>query len=626
MSSSASNPNEILTDTNYFMWEFNARMVLARKGLQDHVAAMKLENAVRRGTEEWKAADMKALAVVAKMLSPTYQSMVREAASALEAWEILRAFFVKQSLHNRVQLRKQLHEFTLSSGGDLMGHIVRFDDICSRLAAVGETMSEDEKVVILLGSLPQEYDAMVRIIEASERVTLLDAKEMLRREYEVMKKREVKEEAFRASTRGVGDRSGRRSGSGRGGDGGRRRNGGAESRRQAGSVSGEFHGKCFLCKKFGHKKAAYPQRKSASDDEFVFSATSGVSIGKAVCLLDSGASSHMTGERLDFTEYRALATSIEIAVANGQRLHAVGVGTVKFTITGGASITLIEVLHVPRLDRKLMSISALTAKNVVVQFQADHALLLSNGVLVSKIPRVGKLFPWSVVQEAEEEASQAETTSGEANNYIWHARLGHVSPSKMNSIVKACEGLSNVSSHIEGVCEGCARGKMSTSAFARKSGSEVKTSCPLEIVHSDVMGPIQPKSKGGARFMVTFIDDFTRYVHAFLIPSKAMVLDRFKEYCALVKNQYGRRVKCIRSDNGGEYMSHRFNAFCTSSGIVHQTSAPYSPQQNGLAERMNRTLMEMARSMLHGMQVDHQWWGEVLYMWSTAPRTLLDHI
>ncbi|KAE9035953.1 hypothetical protein PR002_g7311 [Phytophthora rubi] len=390
---------------------------------------MKPENAVRRGTEEWKAADMKALAVVAKMLSPTYQSMVREAASALEAWEILRAFFVKQSLHNRVQLRKQLHEFTLSSGGDLMGHIVRFDDICSRLAAVGETMSEDEKVVILLGSLPQEYDAMVRIIEASERVTLLDAKEMLRREYEVMKKREVKEEAFRASTRGVGDRSGRRSGSGRGGDGGRRRNGGAESRRQAGSVSGEFHGKCFLCKKFGHKKAAYPQRNSASDDEFVFSATSGVSTGKAVWLLDSGASSHMTGERLDFTEYRALATSIEITVANGQRLHAVGVGTVKFTIT---------------------------AKNVVVQFQADHALLLSNGVLVSKIPRVGKLFPWSVVQEAEEEASQAETTSGEANNYIWHARLGHVSPSKMKSIVKACEGLSNVSSHIEGVCEGCA--------------------------------------------------------------------------------------------------------------------------------------------------------------------------
>ncbi|POM68876.1 Polyprotein [Phytophthora palmivora] len=118
MSSNASNPNEIPTDTNYFMWEFNARMALARKGLQDHIAAMKPEDAVRRNTDKWKSADMKALVVVAKMLSPTYQLMVKEPTSALDAWEILR-----QSPHNRVQLRKQLHEFTLSSGKDLMHHI-----------------------------------------------------------------------------------------------------------------------------------------------------------------------------------------------------------------------------------------------------------------------------------------------------------------------------------------------------------------------------------------------------------------------------------------------------------------------------------------------------------------------
>ncbi|GMF66182.1 unnamed protein product [Phytophthora lilii] len=196
----ASNPNEILTYENYFLWEFNARMTLARKGLQDHVvAAMKPEEAVLRKTNEWKVADMKALAVVAKMLSPTYQSMIREASTALEAWESLKAFFVKQSLHNRVQLRKQLHEFTLGSGENLMTHIVRFDDLCARLAAVGEKMTDDEKIVILLGSLPQEYDTMVRIIESQEHVTLLDRKEMLRREAEVIQKRDTKEQAFRAS-------------------------------------------------------------------------------------------------------------------------------------------------------------------------------------------------------------------------------------------------------------------------------------------------------------------------------------------------------------------------------------------------------------------------------------------
>jgi hypothetical protein len=98
--------------------------------------------------------------------------------------------FVKRSLHNRVQLRKQLHQFEMSSGENLMDHIVRFDDLCVRLGAVGEKMEDDEKLVILLGGLPAEYDAMVRIIEAHTEVTLLDAKEILRREYDGLGKGE----------------------------------------------------------------------------------------------------------------------------------------------------------------------------------------------------------------------------------------------------------------------------------------------------------------------------------------------------------------------------------------------------------------------------------------------------
>jgi hypothetical protein len=167
MSPSSSNPNLVLTDDNYFLWEFNSRMELARKGLLGHIT-FKLDDAARRNTTEWEGDDLKALALIAWMLSPVYQSMVREARSALEAWEILRAFFVKQSLHNRVQLRKQLHEFTMSNGENLMEHVVRFDDLCARLAAVGEKMSDDENIVILLGSLPSDYDSMVRIIESRD--------------------------------------------------------------------------------------------------------------------------------------------------------------------------------------------------------------------------------------------------------------------------------------------------------------------------------------------------------------------------------------------------------------------------------------------------------------------------
>ncbi|GMF66381.1 unnamed protein product [Phytophthora lilii] len=210
-----------------------------------------------------------ALAVVAKMLSPTYQSMIREASTALEAWEALKAFFVKQSLHNRVQLRKKLHEFTLGSGEELITHIVRFDDLCARLAAVGEKMTDDEKVVILLGSLPQEYDTMIRIIESQEHVTLLDTKEMLRREAVVIQKRDTKEQAFRVSihgrrNRGRGRGNGRRGGYNRGGG----RGGGSQP--WAGNGKSEFRGTCYECKQQGHKKANCPSLKENSSDEYVF--------------------------------------------------------------------------------------------------------------------------------------------------------------------------------------------------------------------------------------------------------------------------------------------------------------------------------------------------------------------
>ncbi|KAL7678766.1 hypothetical protein Plhal304r1_c092g0172081 [Plasmopara halstedii] len=141
------------------MWAFCARMALTRKDLLEHVE-IKSEQAVQRDDPRWKAEDMKALAVLVKMLSPTYQSMVRECKTANEAWETLKNFFSKKNLHNRVQLRKELHEFSMESGANLMEHLLRFDELCLKLSAAGDNVNEDEKMAILLGSLPSEYDAM----------------------------------------------------------------------------------------------------------------------------------------------------------------------------------------------------------------------------------------------------------------------------------------------------------------------------------------------------------------------------------------------------------------------------------------------------------------------------------
>nr|CCA28129.1 putative polyprotein [Albugo laibachii Nc14] len=162
------------------------------------------------------------------------------------------------------------------------------------------------------------------------------------------------------------------------------------------------------------------------------------------------------------------------------------------------------------------------------------------------------------------------------------------------------------------ICEGCMNVKSSVQPFGSSAYGKVKMSAFLEVAHSDVTGTLRVKSQGGVRYLVTFIDDFSRLIHAYFIQSKREVFSKFNDFKALVENQFGKRIKCLRSDNGEKYVNIKFANVCRNSGMIHQTTVPYSPQQNELAERMNRTLTERARCMLSHMQVEEKWWAEAM--------------
>jgi transposase InsO family protein len=105
-------------------------------------------------------------------------------------------------------------------------------------------------------------------------------------------------------------------------------------------------------------------------------------------------------------------------------------------------------------------------------------------------------------------------------------------------------------------------------------------------------------SYGGGRYFFTFIDDFSRKIHVYLLKAKGKVFEKYKQYKALVENEIGHKIKVLRFDNKGEFVFKKFNAFLAKCGIQRQTSAPYSPQQNDVAERANRTIRECARNMM----------------------------
>ena len=178
------------------------------------------------------------------------------------------------------------------------------------------------------------------------------------------------------------------------------------------------------------------------------------------------------------------------------------------------------------------------------------------------------------------------------------------------------------------VCEGCILGKMQRASFP-KDGS-VRAERKLQLVHSDVCNPMRTPSFGNHLYFVTFIDDYSRHAWVYPLKAKSDVFMCFKHFVAMAENVSGCKVGTLRSDRGGEYMSKEFDAYLAECGIKHQCTVPYTPQQNGVSERKNRSLMEMARCMVKSQALPHAFWLEAVmcatYVLNRCPTKALQSV
>ena len=217
------------------------------------------------------------------------------------------------------------------------------------------------------------------------------------------------------------------------------------------------------------------------------------------------------------------------------------------------------------------------------------------------------MFPLNIQYDATKCLS-AITNSEE---WLWHLRLGHLNFTslKMLASKKMVKGMPHID-HPDEVCESCVLSKHHRSSFAKEVNWKAKR--PLELVHTDVCGPITPMSTGQNRYFLTFIDDFSRKTWIYFLKRKSEVFNCFKDFKAIVEKQSGYMIRTVRSDQGGEYTANDFEAYCTQQGIRHQTTPAYTPQLNGVAERKNRTILDMARSLLKAKKLPKQYWAEAV--------------
>ncbi|KAJ9545765.1 hypothetical protein OSB04_025472 [Centaurea solstitialis] len=189
--------------------------------------------------------------------------------------------------------------------------------------------------------------------------------------------------------------------------------------------------------------------------------------------------------------------------------------------------------------------------------------------------------------------------------YLWHCRLGHINKKRVELLLKG-GFLGTFDYKPFDNCESCLSGKMTKQPFNKENERATDL---LEIIHTDVCGPFSHVAKGGYRYFITFTDDFSRYGYVYLMRHKSESFERFREFQNEVQNQLGRKIKFLRSDRGGEYLSDEFDNHLMECGIVSQLTPPYTPQMNGVSERRNRTLLHMVRSMMYHSTLPMSFWG-----------------
>ncbi|KAL0332223.1 UNVERIFIED_CONTAM: Retrovirus-related Pol polyprotein from transposon TNT 1-94 [Sesamum calycinum] len=179
----------------------------------------------------------------------------------------------------------------------------------------------------------------------------------------------------------------------------------------------------------------------------------------------------------------------------------------------------------------------------------------------------------------------------EDQSWLWHRRLGHFNFQGLKILhqKKMMTDLPQIQA-VEGACEACLQGKQHKKPFP--SGTSWRAKAVLELIHTDVCGPMRTPSHEQNRYFILFIDDYSRMTWVYFMREKSEVFKVFKKFKNLVEKQSGRSIKVLRSDRGKEYNNSEFDKFCEEEGIEHQTTVSYNPQQNGVSERKNRTVMD----------------------------------
>jgi transposase InsO family protein len=345
----------------------------------------------------------------------------------------------------------------------------------------------------------------------------------------------------------------------------------------------------------------------------------------AMWILDTGATNHMTGSRSAFAELDTAVTGT-VRFGDGSVVRIEGRVTVLFSCRFGEHRGIAGVYYIPRLTANIVSLGQLDRSGSKVLIH--HGILHvwdPRGHLLVRVRRSDDCL-YTIKLDIDRPVCLAARSTEPA--WRWHARYGHLNFPALRKLAQQemVRGLPLLQ-QVTQVCDGCLLGKQRRAAFPTQS--KYRADEHLELVHGDLCGPIEPATPAGNRYFLLLVDDMSRYMWLTLIRSKDESANAIKHFQARAEVESGRKLRALRTDRGGEFTSIEFGEYCANLGVGRQLTAPYSPQQNGVVERRNQTIIATARSMMKAKGVPGRFWGEAMstavFLLNRSPTKSLDN-
>ena len=630
---------QVFTGEGWHLWKFKMKSYFQWMGVWEVVSGIREkpteEASTREEIEKWNYDELTARNILLNIVDSDRLQMLTSCEIVPEMWKTLEEKYEQNSMSNKMMLDEELQALR-QEGKSLEKYMKELTHIFDKMRGINQEVKDEQKVLAFLRGLNKDYAILVEILKHTPGITYETAKtsaimHQLTHKLESTNLEEA--EAFPAGSyrgRGRGFRGRGRSHRGRSPGNrsmeGRGRGGVTQPTCYTCNKSGHLSRNCpdlqregrtcHLCGKKGHLSYNCTSRQSGSGETFCAEGVVGEAynaVKASTWIIDSGSSHHICNQKGSFSELKGSPQVSAVVIGNNSKLEVKNEGKVSLTFNVGKAQnlgTIDSVQYVPGMGRNLFSVTQTMKQGKSVLFDAKtmSCKILKGDLQVGSATLRGGLW---VLDCDEPQQASANVAEKENNMELWHQRLGHLGEDALKVMQKR-EMVSGMEEDLQGTvkgsCQGCKEGKQHKEPFPTEEEEVVREK--LELVQSDIKGPISPECHGGYKYFITFIDVATRKHWVYLLTHKSEAFETFKYWKAEVERQSGMKVKNFRSDQGGEYCSKEFRAHLRQCGIKQQFTVARTPEQNGRAERLNRTLMENCRSMLCGAGLEKSFWGE----------------